>query len=223
VAQRDAVRNSWSGFRKCFCVYDSAIRIILLLQRPESRTAQPQGARPKLPKFENTVITQLIIAAAWKSVRRPNQHYYKAPYRWLAEVRGLGYLYLHHGFVYSREGCYCHWSLVRYAPTPYSAINFMVCFSNYFPTGIGKATAITLSKGGYHVVLVARREPELRTAAQECPTESLVIAGDATDETFARKVFDEAVRKFGIVTHTCCLSSYTDICMAQGGWTFYST
>ncbi|ELU40075.1 short chain dehydrogenase domain-containing protein [Rhizoctonia solani AG-1 IA] len=64
--------------------------------------------------------------------------------------------------------------------------------------GIGKATSITLSKAGYRVVLVARREAELNATAQECPSETLVTPGDVTDEVFAAKVFEEAVKKFGI-------------------------
>ncbi|CAE6427766.1 unnamed protein product [Rhizoctonia solani] len=66
-------------------------------------------------------------------------------------------------------------------------------------SGIGKATAITLSKAGYRVVLVARREAELNITAQECPSETLVTPGDVTDESFAAKVFEEAVKKFGRV------------------------
>lgn len=63
--------------------------------------------------------------------------------------------------------------------------------------GIGRTTAITLSKAGWHVVLVARREAELNAAAKECPTSSLVVAGDVTDEVFATTVFEKAVEKFG--------------------------
>ncbi|KAF8666580.1 alcohol dehydrogenase (NAD) [Rhizoctonia solani] len=66
-------------------------------------------------------------------------------------------------------------------------------------SGIGKATSITLSKAGYRVVLVARREAELNATAQECPSETLVTPGDVTDEVFAAKVFEEAVKKFGRV------------------------
>ncbi|KAG8758218.1 hypothetical protein FRC12_010065 [Ceratobasidium sp. 428] len=64
-------------------------------------------------------------------------------------------------------------------------------------SGIGRTTAITLSKAGWHVVLVARRETELNAAAQECPTSSLVVAGDVTDEAFATTVFAKTVDKFG--------------------------
>ncbi|KAJ1307207.1 hypothetical protein OPQ81_001322 [Rhizoctonia solani] len=66
-------------------------------------------------------------------------------------------------------------------------------------SGIGKATSITLSKAGYRVVLVARREAELKLTAEECPSETLVAPGDVTDEVFAAKVFEEAVAKFGRV------------------------
>ncbi|CUA67251.1 short-chain dehydrogenase/reductase SDR [Rhizoctonia solani] len=66
-------------------------------------------------------------------------------------------------------------------------------------SGIGKATSITLSKAGYRVVLVARREAELKATAEECPSETLVTPGDVTDEVFAAKVFEEAVKQFGRV------------------------
>ncbi|KAG8710396.1 hypothetical protein FRC11_004560 [Ceratobasidium sp. 423] len=66
-------------------------------------------------------------------------------------------------------------------------------------SGIGKATSITLSKAGYRIVLVARREAELKATAEECPSETLVTPGDVTDEVFAAKVFEEAVKKFGRV------------------------
>ncbi|KAG9128095.1 hypothetical protein FRC07_004989 [Ceratobasidium sp. 392] len=66
-------------------------------------------------------------------------------------------------------------------------------------SGIGRTTAVTLSKAGWHVVLVARRETELNAAAEECPTSSLVVAGDVTDETFAATVFTKTVEKFGRV------------------------
>ncbi|KAG8734991.1 hypothetical protein FRC10_011096 [Ceratobasidium sp. 414] len=66
-------------------------------------------------------------------------------------------------------------------------------------SGIGKTTAITLSKAGWHVVLVARREAELNTVAQECPTSTLVVACDVTDETQVATVFTKTVEKFGRV------------------------
>lgn len=73
--------------------------------------------------------------------------------------------------------------------------------------GIGKTTAITLSKAGYRVVLVARREPELKATAQDCPTDSLVVAGDVTDEAFATRVFGECVKKFGTFNYTYPLTA----------------
>ncbi|CAE6427570.1 unnamed protein product [Rhizoctonia solani] len=66
-------------------------------------------------------------------------------------------------------------------------------------SGIGKATSITLSKAGYRVVLVARREAELKATAEECSSETLVTPGDVADELFAAKVFEEAVKRFGRV------------------------
>ncbi|CAE6487454.1 unnamed protein product [Rhizoctonia solani] len=64
-------------------------------------------------------------------------------------------------------------------------------------SGIGKATSIALSKAGYRVVLVARRETELKATAEECQADTLVAPGDVTDEVFAANVFEAAVKKFG--------------------------
>jgi NAD(P)-dependent dehydrogenase (short-subunit alcohol dehydrogenase family) len=63
--------------------------------------------------------------------------------------------------------------------------------------GIGRACAIALSKAGWNVVIAARREEQLKATQKECPTESLVVAGDVTKEEFVAKLFAEAVAKFG--------------------------
>ncbi|KAG8701886.1 hypothetical protein FRC08_003842 [Ceratobasidium sp. 394] len=66
-------------------------------------------------------------------------------------------------------------------------------------SGIGKTTAITLSKAGWRVALVARREAELNLVAQECPASTLVVTCDVTDEAQVANVFTKTVEKFGRV------------------------
>ncbi|KAG9085771.1 hypothetical protein FS749_004108 [Ceratobasidium sp. UAMH 11750] len=66
-------------------------------------------------------------------------------------------------------------------------------------SGIGKTTAIALSKAGWRVTLVARREAELNLVAQECPTSTLVVTCDVTDEAQVATVFTKTVEKFGRV------------------------
>ena len=63
--------------------------------------------------------------------------------------------------------------------------------------GIGKHSAIALSKAGWNVVLIARREPELQEAAAQCPNPVLVQAGDVTDESFVKQAFEVAKSRFG--------------------------
>jgi len=64
-------------------------------------------------------------------------------------------------------------------------------------SGIGKASAIELSKAGWNVVLTARREQELREVAKECPGETLVVPGNITDPLFVKSLFTETLGKFG--------------------------
>jgi len=64
-------------------------------------------------------------------------------------------------------------------------------------SGIGQATAIALSSAGWKIVLTARRLGELQETSRRCPNETLVIAGDITDEPFVKGIFDAAVGHFG--------------------------
>ncbi|KAK7061212.1 hypothetical protein R3P38DRAFT_2828154 [Favolaschia claudopus] len=70
-------------------------------------------------------------------------------------------------------------------------------------SGIGRASAIALSKAGWNVVLTARRADALRETASLCDSESpekcLVLPGDVTDEEFVKKLFGETVSRFGRV------------------------
>ena len=63
--------------------------------------------------------------------------------------------------------------------------------------GIGKHSAIALSKAGWNVVLIARRELELQETAAQCPNPVLVSAGDVTDESFVKQAFKVAKSHFG--------------------------
>ena len=64
-------------------------------------------------------------------------------------------------------------------------------------SGIGKSSAIALSKAGWDLVLTARREDALHATAQECPSSTLVLAGDITDEAFVKRLFASTLEKFG--------------------------
>ncbi|KIJ32500.1 hypothetical protein M422DRAFT_35799 [Sphaerobolus stellatus SS14] len=64
-------------------------------------------------------------------------------------------------------------------------------------SGIGRASSIALSKAGWSVALFARREEDLKSAAAECPSPTLVIVGDVTSEGDVKRLFEETVKAFG--------------------------
>ncbi|KAK0464728.1 oxidoreductase protein [Desarmillaria tabescens] len=66
-------------------------------------------------------------------------------------------------------------------------------------SGIGRQSAISLSKAGWNVVLTARREEALQESVNLCvhPENSLVLAGDVTNEDFVKELFAKAVERFG--------------------------
>ncbi|KAJ6543995.1 hypothetical protein B0H19DRAFT_1221811 [Mycena capillaripes] len=68
-------------------------------------------------------------------------------------------------------------------------------------SGIGRESAVALSKAGWNVVLTARREHALHETAllSESLETCLVLAGDVTDEDFVKKLFSETVARFGRV------------------------
>ncbi|KAJ6567432.1 hypothetical protein DFH09DRAFT_1247410 [Mycena vulgaris] len=68
-------------------------------------------------------------------------------------------------------------------------------------SGIGRESAIALSKAGWNVVLTARRADALHETSLLCesPANCLILAGDVTDEEFVRKLFAETVSRFGRV------------------------
>jgi len=64
--------------------------------------------------------------------------------------------------------------------------------------GIGKASAVALSKAGWNVVLTARRLEHLKEVAILCPNETLILAGDLLDEPFVKGLFEVAHAHFGM-------------------------
>ncbi len=66
-------------------------------------------------------------------------------------------------------------------------------------SGIGRQSAIVLSNAGWNVVLTARREEALQESLKLClhPENSLVIAGDVTNEDFVKELFTKTVERFG--------------------------
>ena len=65
-------------------------------------------------------------------------------------------------------------------------------------SGIGRASAIALSKAGWNVVLIARREEKLRETESQCTgPRKLVFSGDVTDQDFIQTSFQQAFSTFG--------------------------
>jgi len=63
--------------------------------------------------------------------------------------------------------------------------------------GIGRAIAETISTEGMRIVLVARSQPDLETAAASLPAESMVQAVDLRKPESAGQVVAETIRRFG--------------------------
>ncbi|KAL4249195.1 short-chain dehydrogenases/reductases (SDR) family protein [Abortiporus biennis] len=68
-------------------------------------------------------------------------------------------------------------------------------------SGIGRATAISLSKAGWSLVLFARRFDQLCATKELCEEESrvMVFEGDVTNEESVQNLFKFAVQSFGRV------------------------
>ncbi|KAJ6454527.1 hypothetical protein C8R47DRAFT_997127, partial [Mycena vitilis] len=62
-------------------------------------------------------------------------------------------------------------------------------------TGIGRESAIALSKAGWNIVLTARRAEALEETASLCVSaeKCLVLAGDVTDEAFVKNLFSQPI------------------------------
>lgn len=65
--------------------------------------------------------------------------------------------------------------------------------------GIGRAVAVRLSAEGFRVVLTSRSADELAETAADCPGETLVVPGDATDAAFVERCFAQVEQAWGPV------------------------
>ena len=77
--------------------------------------------------------------------------------------------------------------------------------------GLGRLLAHAFSRAGARVVLVARTETDLKELADELPGESLIFAGDVTDEAFDEAVADATVAEWGGVDAWICNAGISPI------------
>lgn len=95
--------------------------------------------------------------------------------------------------------------------------------------GIGKHSAIALSKAGWNVVLIARREQELQETSGQCPSPTLILLGDITNESFVKEAFEVARSHFGMEQHHNAhdntngegIHTVADYVLKQADWTCY--
>lgn len=81
-------------------------------------------------------------------------------------------------------------------------INNKVIIITGASSGIGRATAVNLSKHQNKIIIVARRENLLQDVVKEIEDNGSsceYYAGDALDEDFCEKVVGEVVEKYGII------------------------
>lgn len=66
-------------------------------------------------------------------------------------------------------------------------------------SGIGKATAIALSRSGVKVVLAARREDRLKEVQNKLQNESLIVVTDVSKKKYVDDLVSQTVKKYGTV------------------------
>jgi len=66
-------------------------------------------------------------------------------------------------------------------------------------TGIGKASAIALSKAGFKVALIGRRSGPIEDVAGAIGPDAIAISADVTQEIEVVRIFDTVVAEFGRV------------------------
>lgn len=64
-------------------------------------------------------------------------------------------------------------------------------------SGIGRASALALSRAGYQVVLAGRRQDRLDEVASECATDVLSVATDVSDPDGVDQLFAATQSRFG--------------------------
>ena len=77
--------------------------------------------------------------------------------------------------------------------------------------GLGELLAHAFSSAGASVALVARTERDLKTVAEALPGQSLVFAGDVTDEDFDEAVADAVLAEWGGVDAWICNAGISPI------------
>lgn len=75
-------------------------------------------------------------------------------------------------------------------------------------TGIGRATALALSREGASIIATGRRQQELNLLVKECGSEARAIAGDLDDPAFVRRLGEQA--------------GHADILVNNAGWLVYA-
>jgi len=64
-------------------------------------------------------------------------------------------------------------------------------------SGIGRASALALSRAGYSVVLAGRRQGRLEATAKEAASRTLAVPTDVTDPTSVKNLFARTKETFG--------------------------
>ncbi|KAF7330917.1 hypothetical protein MVEN_02431400 [Mycena venus] len=79
----------------------------------------------------------------------------------------------------------------RFTQFTANCVNFLIYLN--LATGIGRESAIALSKAGWNVVLTARRADALHETSLLCQSSEscMILAGDVKDEDFVKRLFTE--------------------------------